>query len=165
MRTKDSAHMRTRRPPGGNGESTADSVRSVEAELEHLRAQRDELDRRRVDINAQRVVLEEKIRTAETFLRVRRGESSAIRKRRRGPTNRQTILGLLKSAEPEGLLVTELVDQLIAAGHPLANAANPLKATSNELSRMRKNELVRKDRLSRRYRINGDRSVPARPMR
>lgn len=165
MRTKESANMRTRKPPAGKGESAADSIRSVEAELEQLRAQRDELDRHRVDINAQRVALDEKIRTAETFLRVRRGESIAIRKRRRCPTNGQTILSLLKNAEPKGLLVTELVDQLKAAGHALANAANPLKATSNELSRMRKNELVRKDRLSRRYRINGDRSVLARPMR
>ena len=120
-----------------------ETIRSVEVRLADLRRQRDKL--------------EQSIYAGERFLASLRGEqgesAGSARRRRSGKTNAEVLIEKLASAEPTGLLVSELVQALKRDGHRLANAADPVKATSNELAGMRRKGEVFKDSSTGRYRV------------
>lgn len=126
---------------GGERDET---IRSVEARLADLRRERDKI--------------EQSIYAGERFLATLRGEhaetaTGGARRHRVGKTNAEVLLEKLEGAEPTGLLVSELVQALKRDGHRLANAADPVKATSNELAGMKKRGQVFKESSTGRYRV------------
>lgn len=81
------------------------------------------------------------------------GKPSTHRPWGAGKTNAEVLIELLREAEPEGLLVSELVQILKKHGHKLSRARDPLKATSNELASLRRRGQVHKDNSTGKYRV------------
>lgn len=79
--------------------------------------------------------------------RARRGEKGAPRK-----TNMRVLEEMLEAAEPDGLLVSEVVERLRDMNHRLAVLTrDPLKAVSNELAELRRRGKCHKDRATGKY--------------
>ena len=124
-------------------EDKAEAVESIQTALDYLRKQRADVD--------------QAIFEGEKWLARVQGipalEPSRPASSRRGKTNAAVLEELLLAAEPNGLLVSELVQRLKQEGHRLARASDPVKATSNELAGMRGKRLVYKDKTTGKYRV------------
>lgn len=124
-------------------EDSSGPAEATRAALDQLRQKRDEIDHA--------------IFLGEQFLASihglpDQGKPSGGRPWSAGKTNAEVLLDILHDAEPQGLLVSELVQVLKERGHKLARAKDPLKATSNELASLRRRADVYKDESTGKYR-------------